>query len=87
MRRFPRRGGGAGESGQKASGMSLENNMPLTAERIRRRVFSTVDFPIPTPCRDRKICGEGKGLDARRCLALAGVFAVTKTWDAHSRVP
>ena len=29
----------------------------------------------------------GKGLDARRCLALAGVFAVTKTWDAHSRVP
>ena len=33
----------------KASGMSLENNMPLTAERIRRRVFSTVDFPIPDP--------------------------------------
>ncbi|WP_299394760.1 hypothetical protein [uncultured Desulfovibrio sp.] len=54
--------GGSAERGarKKASGMSLENNMPLTAEGVRRRGFFHKGFSDPDPGRDRKICGEGK---------------------------
>ena len=49
-----------GGAKKKASGMSLENNMPLTAEGVRRRGFFHKGFSDPDPGRDRKICGEGK---------------------------